>query len=51
MYQHMKNNVNEIKDFEPIKIKLLMECLKNNINICDNTNFDKDYILSTTTYK
>ena len=22
MYQHMKNNVNEIKDFEPIKIKL-----------------------------
>lgn len=44
MYQHMKNNVNEIKDFEPIKIKLLMECLKNNINICDNTNFDKDYI-------
>ena len=43
-YKQMKNDVHEIKDFSDIKIKLLNKCILKNINICDDTNFDKEYI-------
>lgn len=43
-YSRMKNQIKEIDDFEKIKIELLNKSLEKGINICDNTNYKKEFV-------
>lgn len=43
-FERMIIDVKEIKDFRKTRIELLKKCIDEGINICDNTNYDKEFL-------